>query len=87
MRTALASATPAAGRMSVPEQTKTVVALVTVSIPDFHQTRVEADDGHQYAVVRQTAGIPWDQLQEGQRVRCLVTVERFPRCVEVLEVL
>jgi hypothetical protein len=69
------------------ERTKIVVAMVTVSIPDFHQTRIEAEDGHQYAVVRRTAGIPWDQLQEGQRVRCLVTTDSFPRCVEVLEVL
>jgi hypothetical protein len=44
------------------ERTKIVVALVSVCIPDFHQTRIEAEDGHQYAVVRRTAGVPWDQL-------------------------
>lgn len=77
----------AQSNVSVPAPTKLVAAMVTAKIVDFHQTRIQADDGHQYAVVRRTAGIPWDQLQEGQRVRCVVTTNSFPRCVEVLEVL
>lgn len=73
--------------MNAPGDTKTVIARVAVSTPDFHQTRVVAEDGHQYAVVKRTAGVPWDQLQEGQRIICLVTTDEFPRCLEVLEVL
>jgi hypothetical protein len=71
----------------MPALTKTVAATVAASFPDFHQTRIAGDDGHLYAVVRRTAGVPWDQLQEGQRVRCVVTTDRFPRCLAVLEVL
>lgn len=70
-----------------PASTKQVIVRVTAFIPDFNQTRVMADDGHQYAVARNTAGLRWDQLHEGQRIRCRVTVEPFPRCVEVLELL
>ncbi len=71
----------------MPALTKIVAATVAASIPDFHQTRIAGDDGHLYAVVRRTAGVPWDQLREGQRVRCIVTTGSFPHCVEVLEVL
>lgn len=66
---------------------KIIDAAVTAFPPDFFQVRLESKDGHKYAVGRQTGGIPWDQLEEGQRIRCVVTTDPMARVVEVLEVL
>lgn len=67
--------------------TQTIEATVTATVPDFHQVRLDGDDDHKYAVTGRTGGIRWEQLREGQRVRCVVTTDSMRRVVVVLEVL
>lgn len=42
-------------------------------LPDFGLAHFEADDGCVYGVNRTTPGIVFDDLREGQLIRCTVT--------------
>lgn len=64
--------------------TKTIEATVLFTIENWQLAKIETDDGFQYCVVEQTAGVPWNRLQAGARVRCVVTTD-LPRVVEVLQ--
>lgn len=50
-----------------------VEAKVVAVLPDFNQVRVQVNDGHLYAVTRHTEGVNVAELQEGQRLLCIVT--------------
>lgn len=63
-----------------------ITANVFACVLDFELVFVRTDDGHQYALTRQTAGVLLENLREGERVACVVT-RRMPRVLtaQVLE--
>jgi len=56
-----------------PGDRKTIEATVFAVIPEYHQVCVKSSDGYHYAITKQTPGIDWTILREGQRLECIVT--------------
>jgi hypothetical protein len=52
---------------------RVVETAVVALIPEYHQVKVQDDDGHQYVLTRKTEGIDLAALHEGQRIVCTVT--------------
>jgi hypothetical protein len=50
-----------------------VEAVVSACVPEFELTYARDAEGCQYAITPDTAGTPWRELHEGQRVRLEVT--------------
>jgi len=76
------------GRLMSSEDIATfeIEVAVFALIPEYHQVKVRALDGRQYAITRHTAGVNLDQLREGQRLLCNVT-KNLPRVLsaQILE--
>jgi hypothetical protein len=62
------------------EDFRQVEATVFALIPEYHQVKVRARDGHVYSLTERTRGVRLDALREGQRLACKVT-RRLPRVV------
>lgn len=60
------------------DETRLINVVVHAVIPEFEMAYVRDAAGHQYALTRTTAGIDLNDLREGQRLSCLVTVD-MPR--------
>lgn len=61
--------------------TESVVATVTLLIPEFQIVQVETMEGRCLALTPRTAGVDLDALQVGQKVRCVVTLIQ-PRVIQ-----
>jgi hypothetical protein len=72
---------PSPERVSAPEQEEVLEVFAILS--EFHQAMARAHDGYQFAITRKTPGIDVDALQEGQKLRCVVT-RHLPRVLRVL---
>jgi hypothetical protein len=60
------------------QETRRVEAVVVALIPEYHQVKIRDDEGHFYALTRQTPGVELAKLREGQRIVCTVT-RKLPR--------
>lgn len=60
--------------------TESVVAMVTLLIPEFQIVQVETTEGRCLALTPRTAGVDLETLQVGQKIRCVVTVNQ-PRVI------
>lgn len=56
------------------EETFTIDVVVVALMQEFHQARVEDSSGRQYAITRKTVGLDLGALQEGQPLRCVVSL-------------
>lgn len=64
------------------EETKVVVGTVVAVVPEYKQVKVQARDGHLFAITTKARGdVPASSLHEGQKVRCTVTL-RLPRVLQ-----
>ena len=57
----------------------TVFAL----IPEYSQAKVRTSNGDQLSITRRTAGVPFEQLSDGQDVELTISADAFPRVLSV----
>lgn len=56
-----------------------VVAKVVVVVPGFNVAYVRDDKNFQYALTKNTPGVDFDEVQEGQIWKCSISSTRLPR--------
>lgn len=59
-------------KVAKPQAERFVVGLIVEKLVGFGLAHIQTDSGDLYSVNRQTPGVEFDKLKEGQQLRCVV---------------